>query len=268
MMATEKKQKTSVSAIDNESVSIRGEIFSLFLDKNFSARGIINEQDTKILRQKIGILFKKAHVIWADLKIPKLNPADDIRVYEITDYQTGNTIDESESIFLYNRPEIKLKFDEAISSLLTFFDLAGNFREWLTYFILYKRIPHKDWNPNYGLDSLIELSGNQGELPKNKLLTSEKKFLKQIKKKELGITGGRPPIKVQDKYNQFKKLLAKSKNTRRRLKNLEVLKTFEGRTYKEVAKEATNTKGLPINMERLKKKKYRQTQRLTYLEKS
>ncbi len=263
MMTTRKKRKTPGRAKDWSIAPILNEIIPKILKRaGLETRKVFNEEDAQILLNK-GILYNKATVIRKDLKIPAINPKDDIRVYEVIDHKTGDTFDESESIFLYNNPDIKVRLDKEIDSLLKYFDVADNFREWLEYFILYNHIPA--WNPSYGIFDLYLLLAAQSKIPKRNLITGEKKFLKSVVKKELGIIGGRPPKKSAKKYSLLLKRLAKSKNPRRRLKNpVESLGLLKGHSYSTMAKK---TEGIssPSDIERLRLKKHRFSQRHPYL---
>ena len=164
--------------------------------------------------------------------------------------------------------ELDKLLDEEIKSILTKYGLPPYFDNWVKDQVLNLREPH-DYSI-YNLNWLCFIS-NEAEwenIPSYNLTTGEKSFLKELVRERLSIGHGRPSNIVAEKYARFLKLISKSKNKNRGIKNLnEVLETFSGKSYREIATAIPNPKSKHIidEIDRLEKKKFRTIKRYPFL---
>ena len=156
------------------------------------------------------------------------------------------------------------QLEQEARRLLKKYKLEKRYYEWVKGHILNDREPHG--YAFYNEDYLTELSltKNWRKIPEANLTSGEKRFIKEKIKEKFGVSGGRPPKAVAEEYGRFLKLLSLSKNKNRRMKDPDnVLTTFSGRSYKELA---TMSKKSTINeIDRLERAKLRIKKRYSYL---
>jgi hypothetical protein len=160
---------------------------------------------------------KDAQHIRKNYKIPRLLPDQDIVYKTYINPQNGNDYTEGKSKWLILKSEARQKrFTSSINNILDRYNLPHNFYDWVEYYILYRiRLPKF---PITYYDLLFTLMNNPKMVTKIGLTTEEKKHIRWLGTQ---LMDGQdiPKVIKRGAMKQLDTLLAKSKNTRRRLKN-------------------------------------------------
>ncbi|MEK7651018.1 MAG: hypothetical protein AAB377_00645 [Patescibacteria group bacterium] len=168
--------------------------------------------------------------------------------------------------FSLKSSKMNVKLKHCVEHLLKKYNLEDYFYNDVQWQIL-NNVPPHDYSI-YNLEFLKSLvqRKNWRKIPSAGLSTGEKFILKQEVRRELKIKDGRPLKESAKDYAVFLDILGKSKNNRRRIRNLDdTLKTFSGKKYKELANELQKSQYLPDEIDRLEKRKYRFKKRHPFL---
>lgn len=204
------------------------------------------ETKNHLVREKVWMLTKgplknqfqdSLRELRDQLKIPKLNPQSDINLIpspypEISDSE----IEESSWLYSQKNDYITL-FENRVTNILSQFQLANNFRDWIEYWILYRNQP-KSHPINY-FDLILDSLTDSQKLELASLTTSEKKFAQRFIPEALGFKK-KPPIELSALYTKVREAVSKSKNTKRRSNSFGIAKkatlvgTSKYKSYGEV----------------------------------
>lgn len=179
----------------------------------FGIRAKLNEEKFLILSKNIDFIsdIDKAREL---LKIPKLDPSNDFRVFE---YQ-GRTMEDSGFLYRKNDNYI-IKFEREIRKILKKYELPINFTDWIEHAVLYKKFLKTV--PKYNPEIVSQIAHNTKEAKRIGLTTKEKQFVKDYIRLKVK-TEGKNQKDFDNFYKTICNALVKSKNTRRQSKNINI----------------------------------------------
>jgi len=179
------------------------------LSKYFKVSDELNYERASLLLSNDKFL-KDIQLSRKKISIPDLDPKTDIVLIE--DFGISNWLESSSQA-------VKNRLDQRIKRILKKYYLPINFYDWLESYLLYNREPY-----GFPIKSMGALWENFERLnPKLPLTTGEKKFLKEYLRQKFNLkTKGRLPKKMAKAYKVFLENLSKIKNTKRRLRNMEI----------------------------------------------
>ncbi len=168
-----------------------------------------------------------------ELKIPKLDPKEDCRIFE----NKGQTIEESG--FIYGKSEkFVARFEEKIRSILVKHKLPLNFTDGIEYAVLYGKLSKQI--PKYNPEVVNQIIKNPKELKRIGLTIQEKKFVKDFVKMKME-KANLPKEKFKYFYKKMCEGLSKSRNNYRRSRTIKT--AIKAITKPKVIHEYDWTKG-------------------------
>jgi len=181
-----------------------------FADKEFfDTRKALNEEAVTYLNIEEN-LKNDVREIRKRLKIPKLNPRDDIFTFDASEHSI-----EADSEWLFRRSsQSQEEFLSEVEQLMKKYSLPKNFYDWLQFYILYDKEP--PWKPLYNWDLLEQIMKDTNESERIPLTTKEKKFVRWAFRYITKSKSGRPKKEYQKAYGELLEALSKSKNSTRR----------------------------------------------------
>ncbi len=162
--------------------------------------------------------FDRITALQNEYTIEGLDPDKDMingdKEYVIDGKHRSMDITESEFLLdkFKNDTAKKDEFGFKILSILNDFGLEVCFYDYVEYWVLYNKKPN--WEVTYSLESLLRLLKNEAMIPGYPLTTTEKQFLKEIKRNSLGLAHSKGRI-TDPRYLNFLALLKQSKNSMR-----------------------------------------------------
>lgn len=185
-----------------------------FADKEFfDTRKALNEEAVTYLHIEED-LKDNVREIRTRLKIPKLNPEDDIFTFDSSEHSI-----EADSNWLFrSSPQSQEVFAIEIERLMREYSLPKNFHNWLQFYILYNQRP--PWKPLYNWHLLEQVMEDINEPERIPLTIKEKKFARWVFRYVTKSKSGRPKKEHQKAYSELLEALSKSKNSTRRSRAL------------------------------------------------
>ena len=193
-----------------------------FADKEFfDTRKALNEETVTYLHLEED-LKNDVSAIRKRLKIPTLNPKEDIFTFEVSEH----SIEADSSWLSRSSPQAQDVFVIEIDQLMKKYSLPKNFYNWLQFYILYNQKP--PWKPIYNWDLLEQIMKDIDVPQRIPLTTKEKKFARWAFRYITKSKPGRPKKEYQKEYGELLEALSKSKSTTRRSRVLkQAIKTLD-----------------------------------------
>jgi hypothetical protein len=201
--------------------------------KWFGTRKVLNEESALFLPRSKEFTADVA-VVRKEFNVPRLNPDKDYIVINNTGFEI------EDSYWLSGKPtEFINRWEQRIKELIDSHHLPESFRDWVEMSILYEK---PKYYPHYNFEAILEILNNPQEANRIGLTTGEKEFILFVLRGAIQSTKGKRETTLKREYSILKGIIAKSKNTRRRLRTIKTsLKTLEMGTKKTYFDEAVGS---------------------------
>jgi hypothetical protein len=187
--------------------------FKMIGNHYFGTRAKLNKEKVLVLSRNNDFI-SDIDKVREFLKIPKLDPSNDFRVFE---YQ-GEMMEDSGFLYEKNNNYI-VKFEREIRKILKKYELPINFTDWIEHAVLYNKFLKT--GPKYNPEIVSQISHDTKEAKRIGLTTREKQFVKDYIRLKIK-TEGKNQKDFDNFYKTICKALVKSKNTRRQSKNISI----------------------------------------------
>lgn len=187
-------------------------------DGLFNPSPYLNKEDW-IMLQRNEVYLKDLEKIRLKFNVPKKLLKDkDMTPFVIT---VGDSeICEAESDWVSSLDiDTKKSFKKAIDSILLRYGLRPNFYDFIQSHILYREV--SKGLPLYDFGMFLDILQNPKKATRYNLSVQEKKFTRELFKLKKGITTKNIPKEHREEFKKLDLELSKSKNTRRKSRNLE-----------------------------------------------
>lgn len=187
--------------------------------KWFEVRKHLNEESALFLPKSKEFKADLA-VFLKEFDVPKLNIGEDYTVIHTSEYE----IEDSTWLGGHSNEFIN-RWETGIKKLLNKHHLPESFRDWVEFNILYGK---SKYYPHYNVETILTIIIHPEEAKRIGLTTQEKEFMLYVLRSAVESTKGKRRSALRKSYVILKEVIAKSKNTKRRLRTLKTaLKTLD-----------------------------------------